>query len=105
MLASAVALALLFSVGAAAAAARDITIHKTAGISWHANLWVLLYCPRGYNAIHGGYGKVPTGLRILSSGPEKVTDGSYHTVIWAIHVNNPTNRWLELKTWATCSKG
>jgi hypothetical protein len=98
---------MLFSAGATAQVSREITIHKTAGISWDANLWVELYCPKGYNAIRGGHGPVPAGLRILSSGPERVNYGTHHIVIWAIHVDNPlpAPHWLELKAWATCSTG
>lgn len=65
-----IALALLFALaGTAAAAGSQYTIHRTSGISWHADLWVLMYCRKGYTAVHGGYAKPPSGLKIKSSGP------------------------------------
>ena len=101
-LAAGIALVMGFGAGSAVAAGSQYTMHRTSGISWQAELWVLMYCRKGYTAIHGGYAKPPSGLTIESSGPSRAGGWS----MWAIEVRNTTSHhWLELHSWATCAKG
>lgn len=91
---------LLPVAGTALAAGSKYSIHRTSGISWHSEIWVLMFCRKGYTAVHGGYSKPPAGLKIESNGASKVDGQS----LWEIEVNNSSSKWLELHSWATCAK-